>query len=463
MRHRRWLCVLLVVVAVLVAACGRSGDDEKSGGDTSSATTTTAASSESAACKGQTLKATDVGVTADTITIEVMADVGSPLAPGLFQGNIDGVKGFAEHVNATGGIACRKLVVKTWDSKLSAEESKNGLIDSCRTAFAMVGSNALFNPDMSPLTGCTDRAGAPTGLPDVAALAADPNQLCNPTTFPVQAVPEPCPIKIGSVRTIKVLSGPIQRLVVETPGLHGLFLVPGDLPTTVQASTIGIKAEEQVGLKFDGTPKVSGRAEQAAFTPVIQMLKSANSNVVINGSNDATMIKMRKETKAQGYTGVKVWGCSLACYTNNFLAAGADVEGTRVTLPFLPFEEKDTNDELAAFLDTVGNKADSWGAQSWQAAALFRQAVEDVVQESGPNGLTRKALLDALANISDFDANGWMGAKDLRGMSDCMVIMKIEGGRFVRVFPKEKGTLDCNAQNVITVTLDPAVEAAKIQ
>ena len=103
-------------------------------------------------CSGATLTATDIGITPTTITIEVMADVGSPLAPGLFQGNLDAINGFAKYVNANGGIACRKLVVRTWDSKLDPTESKNGLIDACANAFAMVGNNALFNPDVSPLT-----------------------------------------------------------------------------------------------------------------------------------------------------------------------------------------------------------------------------------------------------------------------------------------------------------------------
>lgn len=37
-----------------------------------------------------------VGVTAKEITIEVMADTGSPLAPGIFQGDVDAVVGFAK-------------------------------------------------------------------------------------------------------------------------------------------------------------------------------------------------------------------------------------------------------------------------------------------------------------------------------------------------------------------------------
>ena len=117
-----------------------------------------------------------------------MADVGSPLAPGLFQGNFDAMNAYATYINAHGGIGCRKLVVKTWDTKLDPTESKNGLIDACQNAFALVGNNALFNPDVSPMTNCVNKAGQPVGLPDVAALANDTNEQCAPTTFNIQNV-----------------------------------------------------------------------------------------------------------------------------------------------------------------------------------------------------------------------------------------------------------------------------------
>ena len=40
----------------------------------------------------ETPKATEIGVTADTIRIAVVADVDNPFSPGLFQGVVDGVQ-----------------------------------------------------------------------------------------------------------------------------------------------------------------------------------------------------------------------------------------------------------------------------------------------------------------------------------------------------------------------------------
>src|SRR5439155_4510880 len=187
-KRNRWLIVFVLVAGLVAASCGRS-DKKATGGTT--ATTAAAASDK---CKSEPLKATEVGVSESTITVEVMADIGSPLAPGLFQGNVDALNAYAKYVNANGGIACRKLVVKTWDSKLNADESKNGQIDACENAFALVGSNALFNPDPGPMRDCVDKTGAATGLPDIAALANDVAQQCNKTTYLIQGVSETCPV-----------------------------------------------------------------------------------------------------------------------------------------------------------------------------------------------------------------------------------------------------------------------------
>jgi hypothetical protein len=457
-RRARWL-VLLVILGLVAEACGR---DDDGGGES---TGTTAGGGGDDKCAEETLEATEVGVSADEITVEVMADVGSPLAPGLFQGNVDALNAYAEYINANGGIACRDLVVKTWDSKLNADESKNGQIDACRNALAMVGSNALFNPDIKPMVECVDKAGKPTGLPDVAALANDINQQCSPVTYIIQSVAEECPVAIGKPRPLKVFMGTTKWYVDNFGPLHGVFLVPGDLPTTVQSATFQIKAQSEIGIKFDATLKVSGRDEQSAYTPKIQQIKATNANYVYGGSNDRSMINARKEAKAQGVTSVKVWACSLACYTREMLSGvGSDVEGTYVWMSFLPFEEVDTNEALKAYVDSVGaDKVDSFGAQAWQAAMAFKQVVDKIVEDDGVNGITRAAILDGLKNIGDFDADGWISPTNLRGVADCQVIMQIKNSKFVRVFPEKPGTLDCDPEYISTVTLDPAAEAAKIK
>ena len=482
MRRHGWLC-LLASVGFVAGACSRGSSSAKT---PVAAPTTVVASAPTTAASGAaasgaaagsgsgsgtscntTLQATDIGVTPTEITIEVMADVGSPLAPGLFQGNIDAIKAFADSVNANGGLACRKLLVRTWDSKLDPTEAKDGQIDSCQNAFAMVGTNALFNPDVTPMTGCVDKSGQATGLPDIAAVTADSNEECAPTTFAIPGVPDMCPITAG-VRPIIVPVGPLKWQLRQNPALHGLLLVAGDLPSTVQVEVPAILADQQAGMVWDATPKVSGADAQPAYTPRVELAKAKGSTYVYDGSNDVAMVRMRKEAAAQGLTSVKVWDCSIACYTKAFLAQGGSaVEGTYVSLGFLPFEEASYNAEDQAYVNAVGiGKVDSFGAGAWQAGVAFQTAVNTVVAQDGPNGLTRANLMQALKGMKNFSANGWLGPKSLQGpgsISPCFLIMQVRGGKFVRVYPTKPGTMDCSPSNLMTVSIDPVTAAAKLK
>ncbi len=466
MRTRRAACVLLAL-GLLAGACGRSSSEKSSEQQSTEQGSTATTSAASAKCQGVQLEAADTGVTADTITVQVMADTGSPLAPGLFQGNLDAMQAFAKYVNANGGVGCRQLKVETWDSKLTPDEAKNGQINACSTAAALVGGNSLFNPDATPMSTCPDAKGQPTGLANIAAIANDVNEQCAKNTFLIQGMPEQCPAD-GSIptgtRDFTGIIGPVQwyQQNVE-PNLVGLFLVPGDLPTTVQSATYNIAAQAKAGVQWIGAVKSSGRDEQSAFTPRVQMAKNGNANYVYDGSADFVMVNMRREAAAQGLDSVKVWACSVACYTDKFKAAGADVDGTYLYMQFLPFEDKGANAELDNYLEYNSTPV-SWGAQAWMAGVLFQQAVDKIVEAQGPNAITRASIIDALDNFGTFDANGWMGPKNPKGgFSDCMVMLQSKGGQFERLFPAEKGQLSCKPEYLTTVTLDPAVESGKIQ
>ena len=457
-RFRAGVLIAALSVSILAVGCGRSGSDSESGSGESST------AKANANCTKEALQATEIGVSADTITVEVMADTGSPLAPGLFQGNVDAMNAYAKWINANGGVGCRQLKVEAWDSKLDATESKNGIINACKTAVAMVGGNSLFNPDVTDLGKCVDKAGQPIGIPDFAALANDVNEQCAANAWIVQAVAEPCTGTNTGVRDLKAFVGATSFYKTIQPNLKGVFLVPGDLPTTVQSSTYQIEAQKSAGVTWIDTMKVSGRSEQSAFNTYVQALKTGGGNYAYMGSNDVAMTKLRKEAKAQGLTGVDVWACSLACYTENFKTAGADVDGTYVWMQFVPFEEASSNKTVQTYVDAMGGKPDSFGAQAWQAGMAFTQAVNEIVAEKGANAITRANILEKMKTLS-FDAGGWIGKARTspKVFSDCMVIMQINGGKFERVFPKEAGTLDCKSSNITTVKIDPAAAAANIK
>jgi ABC-type branched-subunit amino acid transport system substrate-binding protein len=244
-------------------------------------------------------------------------------------------------------------------------------------------------------------------------------------------------------------------------------MIPGDLPTTIQSSISNVDAQAQAGVTWDATPKVSGADTQPAYTPRVQIAKAKGSNYVYDGSNDVAMVRMRSEAAAQGLSSVKLWACSLACYTKLFLTqGGANVEGTYLWIQYLPIEEANLNASEGAYVKAIGDKEVSWAAQSWQAALAFKQAADTIVQKSGPNALTRASLMQALNGMTDFTAGGWIGKKSLHGagtFSPCFVILQVQNGKFVRVYPTQPGTMDCNPSNVVNPTVDPVAEAAKLK
>ena len=401
----------------------------------------------------------EIGVTAKTIRIAVIADVDNPARPGLFSGSVDGVRAFAKFVNAHGGVAGRKVQVDFIDSRLSADEARNALIKACQEDFAIVGTSALFLNNIDPMVGCVDKAGRATGLPDIPVLQTEVGHLCSPVSFPVIVVGLDCATKDEHPQTYHTGQGATRYHVAHNRGLHGIWLVPSDLKATANASLPIFAGARKVGIKQDGQFNVVGTATQSDYTPFVLAIKQKDSTYALSGSDYKSTLLLRRESKVQGVTSVKVWDCTLQCYDERFLReGGADVEGQYAAIPFVPFEEAKQNRSIAAYLRAVGGKdnASAFGAQAWAAGLFFRDVAVKVAATDGNNGLTRAAFLDQAGKVHDFTADGMLGPTDVGGHKNngCFVLMQVKNGAFTRVWPKDKGTIDCNKSNVVDVQLD---------
>jgi ABC-type branched-subunit amino acid transport system substrate-binding protein len=401
----------------------------------------------------------EIGVTGGTIRIAVIADVDNPARPGLFAGSVDGVRAFAKFVNARGGVAGRKVEVDFIDSRLSADEARNALIKACQEDFAIVGTTALFLSNVGPMVGCVDKAGRATGLPDVPVLQTEVDHLCSPVSFPVIVVGLDCATRDDHPQTYHTGQGAARYHVKRNKGLHGVWLVPSDLKATANASLPIVAGARKVGIKQDGQFNVVGTAIQSDYTLFVQAIKQEESTYALSGSDYKSTLFLRREAKVQGVTSVKVWDCTLQCYDQRFLSeGGSDVEGQYAAIPFVPFEEAKANRSIANYLRSAGGKEDAsaFGAQAWAAGLLFRDVAEKLVAANGDNGLTRAAFLEEAAKVRDFTADGMLGPTDVGGHKNngCFALMQVKNGKFVRVSPKEKGTLDCSKGNIVDVQLD---------
>jgi Periplasmic binding protein len=454
LRSNRWWTVIATVVCVAAAACGGSG---KSGSGSLGGTTTTTKVAD--ACKHTTLTSSEVGVTPTTITVTVMADVGSPLSPGLFQGSVDAVNAWAAYVNAGGGLACRQVVVKTIDSKLSPDESKNGIITACQDSLVLVGTTALFLNDVRPMEACKDKTGVATGIPDLPALQTEPVEQCSDISFSVVQQGTSCPYSGSGVRSYRETTSEVAWFKAHvTTDLHGVFVLASDLPSTITASTPVFAAIEKNGVKVDKQFGVSDLSTQSQYTPVVEAIKAAKSTWVISGLDSPGVVKLRKEAAAQGVNTVKVWACVQACYTPAFLTqAGSAAEGQYVYLSFLPFEDQGSNATLDTFLK-YDKKPDSFGVEAFASGLLLQKVVDDIVTKSGPNAITRAAVIADLRTVHAFDAGGLIANTDIanRQASPCTILMQAQQGRWVQVDPAKKGTYDCSEPGGITeLSLDP--------
>jgi hypothetical protein len=174
------------------------------------------------------------------------------------------------------------------------------------------------------------------------------------------------------------------------------------------------------------------------------------------------MVALRKEAKLQGLNDVKVWDCGTQCYDPQLIEqGGADVEGQFADTLYLPFfnaADRKANKMAASFYKNVGadNVGQLGAPYSWIAAIAFRDAVNAVVKQDGVNGLTRKNLLTALANIHQFDADGFYSGVDLAGreIGPCHVLNQVKNGKFVRIQPTKAGKFDCPKGGVVHTELD---------
>jgi ABC-type branched-subunit amino acid transport system substrate-binding protein len=408
-------------------------------------------------------KATEVGVTPTEIHIAVMADVDTPIAPNLFLGSKDAVEGFAKYINATGGLAGRKVVVDFYDSKINPNESRNGEIQACSNDFAMVGTSSVFLTSVDDMRNCKDLAGQATGIPDIPFVTTALVQQCSDQSFPV-AVPQVlCDTKDQHPQTYQASIGRAFYYQKKFgKDLHGVYVFGSDSKSARNSSfSSGLGQMRAVGIKSDEDFDRSGAAQQSEFTPIVQSIKSHNSNYAQCTGQYPCTVNLRKEATLQGVTSVKVWDCGIQCYDKKFIAAGgSDVEGEYVDtllLPFLDKKEQKANKMVANFVKYTGaDKVDGFGAYAWSAAIAFRDAVNAVVKKDGVNGLTRANLFTALNNIHTFNADGMFGTVDLAGrlVSPCHVLLQVKNGTFVRVFPKKPGTFDCAKKNAIHVQLD---------
>ena len=320
-----------LAAAILLAAGCSSSSSSGSGGTASASAAATSAAASAAGSAPDTTGAspvasaagTDVGLTATTMKVGIIADVNNPLVPGLFQDSVNAVKAWAAGVNASGGLAGRQVVVDFCDGQLNPNATTNCVIKACQNDFALVGTSANALEDLSDLDGCKNAQGKAVGIANLAAFAFLP-EACDPDTYLLAGLGSYCATAKQSQPTSVVPVGDTRYLTAHNQGLHGIWLYDSDDPTFKLTVLPNLQAESNVGVKADGKGfyALSGAAPQSALTPFIQQIKASGSTFVYDDVTTASMVLLRREAQLQGVNSVKVWECNSGCYDPILLQAG---------------------------------------------------------------------------------------------------------------------------------------------
>jgi len=106
---------------------------------------------------------------------------------------------------------------------------------------------------------------------------------------------------------------------------------------------------------------------------------------------------------------------------------------------------------------TGASKASGFGVIGFAAGILLRDAVNDMVKSGGVNNVTRKGFFEYLnTKANAFNADGLIGTTNVtgRGLTPCYALLQVKNGQFVRVNPTKLGTMNFDARNLKTYTLD---------
>ena len=215
------------------------------------------------------------------------------------------------------------------------------------------------------------------------------------------------------------------------------------------ARTAIIDTSVQAGIKADQKVTLSGRDPQSAYTPVVNQMKNDNSNFSLTTMPISNAVELRSEAQLQGLSSDIVWECT-TCYDNAIHDNAEVMDGTYMTLKYLPFEEAKSNPMLATYLKYVGKStptASPCSGGSRHSRSARPRTTRPKTQ--GVNGLTRADLLKSLSHLTTFDAGGMFGTTNVgqRIPTPCFLMEQFTNDKFKRLYPSKAGTFDCKVSN----------------
>lgn len=360
--------------------------------------------------------ATDVGVTASTITVGNVSDVGGPV-PGLFAGGPLGTQAYFNYINSQGGIYGRKLKLVTSDDSLQCSQNEADYSNLAGSVFAFVGSWSL-----------DDNCGAQVvqahpGVPLVQTYLSQ-EMAGLPDTFGVAPY------------TVNVNTGPFLYFKQKFPDAIGsVGTLVGNQASAVAAWQHAKTAIDSLGYNVvyeDDFPPA-----QSNFTAdVIRMKAQGVKMVMLLAINAPDAAIFASEAAQQGFK-PEVWLCPV-CYSGSYVnesGGASSVSGHYAYVQLAQFLGDSSVPEVGTYLKWLHQTdpnfiPDEFSAYSWANAALFVHTLEAV----GPD-VTQKKVLAALKATNVFNDGGMVTSANIgsRTPSNCYNIVEVQNGTWGKV------------------------------
>ena len=374
--------------------------------------------SANAAPEGGNGGATDVGVTADSITVANISILTGPV-PGLFAGAPKGVQAYFAYQNSQGGVFGRQLKVEQQDDQFDCGVNKSLAEDDVNKFFTFVGSFSLFD-------GCSgDVIAAHPDVPDVH-VPLSPTAQKMPNNF------APQPVQAGGS------TGQFQYIKDKHPNaIQKVGSLIGNVDTAKAGWDNARYVMESLGYHIE-YQRIFQPTETDFTADIVQMKAQGVTLLTLSSADVKTMARVEAKANQQGWH-PEVTLLGAAGYDNTLftLAGGNDaLEGAYLYLPTAMYLGEDRSDipEVDLFVSWMeqtnpGANLDLFTVYGWASAELFVQALK----AAGPQA-TRAGVLGALQQIDKFDGNGILAPAGPASKTPavCYIMVQVHDGKFQR-------------------------------
>jgi ABC-type branched-subunit amino acid transport system substrate-binding protein len=364
--------------------------------------------------------ATDVGVTADSVTIGNVSIISGPV-PGFGRTSQAAVQAYVNYANSKGGVCGRRLKLTTSDDRFDSGGNRAETDKLSKKVFGFVGGLSVVDDG-----GATVLQG--TNIPDVGLALSDPRiKLTNGFSS--------APIDLADGGNGFV---PALQYYKSQGAVNGAVVWPGQAIARERAQGY-VRDMQRAGLNVVYTAEVS--VTETNYNGHAAKIQQNHVDVLVTALEVTGMASLAKALKQQGYQ-PKFSAYGPQAYGKQFLKLSGDAaEGVTLNVAYDIFEDRAQNPAIDTMLTwfartNPGLDPDYFAIIAWTAADLFTRALA----AAGPRP-TRDGVLAELRKVNQFDAGGILAPNDPAGKhwARCFLIIKVQDLKWRRADPPASG------------------------